>query len=233
MSFENVTKNLYPKSYNRKIRIWLRNRYGYEADGIWDQVQQNYLNYFADLPDFGGKKNGHAAAIYGGLLIFSLYPALPDQPLIADLHSFVQNLFMEPFVKLGKIFDLNRKLDIGLINMVFHHVGTRDRKDHQIWPAGFETENEPYDRKNRITRYRFTKCPNAEFAKRHHMEDVLPVRCNSDHLAMQKLHACLIREGTCVESPYCDYCIVGDRHPIAQAYDLVKKENGLLVSVKK
>jgi len=26
---------------------------------------------------------------------------------------------------------------------------------------------------------------------------------------------------------------VGDRHPIAQAYELVKKENGLLVSVKK
>jgi hypothetical protein len=50
---------------------------------------------------------------------------------------------------------------------------------------------------------------------------------------MQKLHACLIREGTCVVSPCCDYCIVGDRHPIAQAYELVKKENGLLVSVEK
>lgn len=49
---------------------------------------------------------------------------------------------------------------------------------------------------------------------------------------MQKLHACLIRKGTCVESPCCDYCIVGDRNPIAQEYELVKKENGLLVSVK-
>ncbi|MGX8719699.1 MAG: hypothetical protein ACSW79_01285 [Eubacteriales bacterium] len=65
------------------------------------------------------------------------------------------------------------------------------------------------------------------------MENVLPVMCNCDHLAMQKLHACLIREGTCVESPCCDYCIVGERHPLAQEYDLVKKENGLLVSVKK
>lgn len=65
------------------------------------------------------------------------------------------------------------------------------------------------------------------------MEDVLPVMCNCDHLAMQKLHACLIREGTCVESPCCDYCIVGDRNSIAQEYELTKKENGLLVSVKK
>ena len=52
-------------------------------------------------------------------------------------------------------------------------------------------------------------------------------------IAMQKLHASLIREGTCVESPCCDYCIVGDRHPLAQGYELVRKENGLLVSVKK
>ncbi len=62
---------------------------------------------------------------------------------------------------------------------------------------------------------------------------MLPVLCNCDHLAMQKLHACLIREGTCVESPCCDYCIVGDRNPMAQEYELTKKENGLLVSVKK
>ena len=65
------------------------------------------------------------------------------------------------------------------------------------------------------------------------MEDVLPVMCNCDHIAMQKLHASLIREGTCVESPCCDYCIVGDRHPLAQGYELVRKENGPLVSVRK
>ena len=65
------------------------------------------------------------------------------------------------------------------------------------------------------------------------MEDVLPVMCNCDHLAMQKLHAKLIREGTCCTCDRCDYCIVGDRHPLAQAYELVRKENGLLVSVRK
>jgi hypothetical protein len=36
-----------------------------------------------------------------------------------------------------------------------------------------------------------------------------------------------------VESPCCDYCIVGDHNPIAQEYELVRKENGLLVSVEK
>ena len=65
------------------------------------------------------------------------------------------------------------------------------------------------------------------------LEDVLPVMCNCDHLAMQKLHATLIREGTCCTGSLCDYCIVGDRNPIAGRYELVKRDNGLWVSVKK
>ena len=52
-------------------------------------------------------------------------------------------------------------------------------------------------------------------------------------MAMQKLHAALIREGTCCTGACCDYCIVGDRNPMTKAYELVKRENGLLVSVKK
>ena len=90
-----------------------------------------------------------------------------------------------------------------------------------------------YDKKNGVICYSFTQCPNAEFAKRHHMEDVLPVMCDCDHLAMQAIQASLIREGTCVTSDRCDYCIVGDKNPIAAEYVLVKAENGLLLSVKK
>ena len=90
-----------------------------------------------------------------------------------------------------------------------------------------------YDKEKEIIRYSFTQCPNAEFARRHHMEDVLPVLCNCDHLAMKAIHAVLIRKGTCVTSDCCDYCIAGDRDPIAAEYALVKAENGLLLSVRK
>ena len=65
------------------------------------------------------------------------------------------------------------------------------------------------------------------------MEDVLPVMCNCDHMAMQKLHATLIREGTCCTSDRCDYCIVGDQNPIAGQFKLLTRENGLWVSVRK
>ena len=46
-----------------------------------------------DLPDYGGRENGHAYAIYGALLIFALYPSLPDQPQVNELQPFVQSLF--------------------------------------------------------------------------------------------------------------------------------------------
>ena len=86
---------------------------------------------------------------------------------------------------------------------------------------------------NGIIRYSFTQCPNAEFARRHHMEAVLPVLCNCDHLAMQAIHAALIREGTCMTSDCCDYCIVGDKNPIAAEYELKQADNCLWISAKK
>ena len=121
--------------YGEQVRIWLKERYGEtEAKKIWAQTQENYNNYLPDLPDYGGRKNGHAKAIYGGLLIFSLYPALPDQPPISELQDFVQNLFMGSFTRLGKIFDLNRPAHMRLIDMVFRKSGNRDRKDILRYP---------------------------------------------------------------------------------------------------
>ena len=52
--------------YCAPVRKWLMERYGKEANWIWEKTVQNYVNYLRDLPDYGGKKNGHARAIYGG-----------------------------------------------------------------------------------------------------------------------------------------------------------------------
>ena len=52
--------------YGKSVRKWLRDRYGKEADRIWEKTVQNYDGYLPDLPDYGGKKSGHARAIYSG-----------------------------------------------------------------------------------------------------------------------------------------------------------------------
>ena len=166
-------------------------------------------------------------------MIFAWYALVPDKPPIEEIQQDVYDCMMGSFNVLGKIFNLNRKRDNKLAGLIFRKTtDTREEESKQL-PASFRMGGYDYDGENGIIRYSFTQCPNAEFAKRHHMEDVLPVMCNCDHMAMQKLHATLIREGTCCTGACCDYCIVGDQHPMAKEYELVKQENGLLVSVKK
>lgn len=60
-------------TYSRDVRNWLHERYGKEhGENIWADVVDKYNEYLKDLPDYGGKKNGHAYAIYGALLVFAL-----------------------------------------------------------------------------------------------------------------------------------------------------------------
>ena len=218
--------------YCRPVRKWLADRYGKEADRIWEKTVQNYNAYLPDLPDYGGWKNGHARAIYGGLLIFALYPALPDQPPVAELQGFVNRLFMGPFTALGKIFDLNRSFDMRLIDRVFRRSGDRDRKEFKRYPAGFVNVDEPYDREHHAARYHFTQCPNAEFAKSRGLLHVLPLLCNSDFFGIGEIHGRLIRRGTCGNSGRCDYLVVGSKNELAAGYETVTDEGGFLVSRK-
>ena len=220
--------------YGKQVRSWLKDRYGgTEAIKIWEQVQENYQNYLPDLPDYGGSKNGHAKAIYGGLLVFALYSALPDQPPVSELEDFVQHMFMAPFTKLGKVFNLNRPRDMWLIDKVFRKSGNRDRRDAVRYPDGFINVDVPYDKEHRAARYSFTQCPNAEFAKKHGLLHVLPLLCNSDFFGIREIHGQLIRCGTCGNSDVCDYLVVGSDNPIAKEYETVSDERSFLVSRKR
>ena len=217
--------------YCGPVKKWLSERYGEpQARKIWEKVRATYDSWLPELPDYGGRKNGHARAIYGGLLIFALYPALPDSPPIAELQDFVQRLFMGPFTKLGRVFDLNRAGDMRVIDIVFRRSGDRDRRDIKKYPAGFVNSGGPYDRQNRAASYRFTQCPNADFARSHGLMHVLPLLCNSDYFGISEIHGQLIRRGTCGNGDSCDYLVVGDKNPLAERYETVTDEGGFLVS---
>ena len=219
--------------YQKPVRKWLADRYGGDADRIWAATVQNYAAYLRDLPDYGGRKNGHARAIYGGLLVFALYPALPDNPLISELQDFVNQMFMGPFTTLGKIFDLNRSFDMRLTDRIFRRSGNRDRADIRRYPDGFVNVDEPFERVHRAARYHFNQCPNAEFAKSHGLLHVLPLLCNADFFGIEEIHGRLIRCGTCGNSERCDYLVVGETNTLAVEYETVTDGMGFLVSRRK
>lgn len=151
-----------------EIEAWLNARYG-EAEGkkLWEATGRQYGEYLKELPDYGGKKTSHALAIYGSIVIFSLYPLLPDHPPAEELQELVTSLFMSGFVKLGKIFDLNRSFDMWLIDKVFQGVGKRDRKLYAQHPVCFCNVSEPYDKKTcrAIPFYAVPKCGICEKAR--------------------------------------------------------------------
>ena len=223
---------IYTENAKKCVQKLLRRYYDDgTAAALWEKVQLKYAEFLEDEPALGGAKI--TVSIYDPILIFAWYAVVPDKPPIEEIQQDVYECFMGSFDALGKVFNLNRRLDNRLAGRIFKKTSDMREKESQTLPASFRMGSFSYDKENGAVRYSFTQCPNAEFARRHHMEHILPVMCNCDHLAMQKLHATLIREGTCCTAACCDYCIVGDQNPIAAEYQLVKDDNGLLLSVKK
>ena len=230
LPFDRTKHVIYTNNAKKCVQKLLCRYYdGKTAAELWEKVQLQYCAYLKDEPALAGSKI--TVSIYDPILIFAWYAVIPDKPPLEDIQQDVYDCFMGSFDALGKVFNLNRKADNRLAGKIFRKTSDIRKKEIKKFPGSFRMGGYDYDKENGIIRYSFTQCPNAEFAKRHHMEDVLPVMCNCDHMAMQKLHATLIREGTCCTAECCDYCIVGDQNPLAAEYELKVAENGLLVSV--
>ena len=212
-----LTKHKVYSKNARKCVQKLLSRYYDErtAAELWEKTQLQYCDYLKDEPPLAGLKI--TTSIYDPILIFAWYAVIPEKPPLEDVQQDIYKSFFGSFDLMGKVFNLNRKPDNRLAAGIFQKANDIRVEEIKTFPASFRMGFFSYDRENGVVRYSFTQCPNAEFAKRHHMEDVLPVMCNCDHLAMRKLHAALIREGTCCTAACSDYCIAGDQNPIAAA----------------
>lgn len=199
-----------------------------EAEALWEQIQLQYVAYLKDEPALGGLKL--SAGVYDSILVFAYYVTVPKKPALEDIQQDVFSIFMGGFETLGKFFDLNRPFDLKLAGRIFGLAMKTKAKESVKFPASFHVGEFSVDSKEGIIRYSFSQCPNAEFAKRHGLEHVLPLMCNCDHMTMSQLHAGLIRRGTCVTGDACDYCILGDQNPLLKKYRLVSDENGLWLS---
>ncbi len=223
---------VYTKNAKKCVLKLLRRCYDEKtAAGLWERIQLQYAEYLKDEPALRDLKI--TTSIYDPILIFAWYAVADKKPPRQEVQQEICRSFFGSFDRLGKIFDLNRRADNRLADRIFKKTAAIREEEIKRHPASFRMGYYDYDKTNGVVRYSFTQCPNAEFAKRHHLEDALPLMCNCDHLAMGKLHAALIREGTCVTADSCDYCICGDKNPLAREYELVEAENGLLLSVKK
>ncbi len=212
---------------------WLEQRYDRaEATQIWEKTKRQYEQYLTETPLYGGIASESPLAVSTCLLVFALTASAPERLRAEDVQPLTEKIMMGGFVRLGKIFDLNRPQDMRLIHLAFKLVGKKRQKAFESDPTGFCCNLEPFDKIHQATRYDFTQCPHAEFAKRHDLLYILPAMCNCDFFGIEQIHGKLIRRGTCGNGDRCDYCVVGSQNPLAQKFETVRDEDGFLVSVE-
>ena len=68
--------------------------------------------------------------------------------------------------------------------------------------------------------------PEAEFAIKHGLDDIIPALCNVDYASMELIHAKLVRTTTCANGCKCDYTICGDKDPYAKEHPEYRDEQG-------
>ncbi|MCR4855042.1 MAG: L-2-amino-thiazoline-4-carboxylic acid hydrolase, partial [Erysipelotrichaceae bacterium] len=173
-----LTKHkVYSKNVKKCVLKLLHRYYDAEAAAkLWEKIQLQYCEYLKDEPALGGLKI--TTSIYDPILIFAWYAVIPDKPPLEEVQQDIYKSFFGSFDAMGKVFDLNRKLDNKLASKIFQKANDIRVEEIKTFPESFRMGYCTYDKENGVVRYSFTQCPNAEFAKRHHMEDVLPVLCN-------------------------------------------------------
>lgn len=198
---------LYSAECKQEILEKIRLHYPCEkADEVFEAVQLQYSDYLKDYrTDLGGKANFHngVAGTYDCIALFSYYTVCRDKTSFAEIEEMNNNLFLPAFRKLSFV-DCNKGIYRKLLHMSFKIAEKKCKK----W-NDYTMKVQPY-RKGEPIRYEFTTCPVAEFAKEHNLLDVLPALCNGDYVAMELMHAKLVRKSTCGNGSVCDYAIYGD-----------------------
>ena len=103
------------------------------ASDVWEKIHLQYAEFLKDEPALHGVKM--TVIIYDPILNFAWYVNVPDKPPLEDVQQDVYDCFMNDFDVLGKIFDLNRRLDNRLANKAFFARKGSHRKREQGIPC--------------------------------------------------------------------------------------------------
>ena len=225
--------NFVSKHARKTLRAFIEKEYDAGADAVWRKTIKQYEAFANEMPDYGGKKSPHAGQINDALILIAFCQTAPKQYTIEELEPLSFEIFMSAFHILGKVISAKRKWTMDLLGQVFKKSIKKFNAHAKTYPADFHGTILPYDKKLGVVKYSFDRCPIADFVKKNGLGKWLPLMCNCDHTALRKIHAGLIREGTCYTGEHCDFCIVPEDNPIMDLVELVRNEDGLLVSRRK
>lgn len=226
-------KLLCSKRGARILHDYIVQEFGENADQVWGDTVKQYKTYIKNAPDYGGRKSPHANQIFDSILLLSFCHVDPKNHTLEELEPLSFEMFMGAFRSLGKVVNANQSWVMKVLGIAFRKSNDKSNTHAEKYPADFAAVVQPYDEEHKIARYCFTRCPIADFVKANGLDPYMPLMCNCDHTALKMIHATLVREGTCYTGDICDYMVTGDKNPEVQQYEVVRNEDGLLVSRKK
>ena len=211
LQFDRTCHVLYSKSCKKQIREKIALHYPEEEyEPIWERVQGQYVKFLSDWRcDLGGRKNFHngKGGTYDCIALMAYYTVCKEKTSLGEIEEMESVLFLPAFRMLAKFVDCNKPLFKKLMYRSFKNAEKQCGKwhDYEMNVALYEKDKPIY--------YEFTACPVAEFAIKHGLSEVMPALCNADFVAMELIHARLVRKTTCSNGDRCDYTICGDRDP--------------------
>ena len=105
------------------------------TESLWERIQLQCCEFLKEEPALGGVKI--TTSIYDPILIFAWYKVIPDKPALEDVQQDVFKSFIGSFETLGKIFNLNRRLDNQLAGRIYKRTSDIRIKEIGQFPASF------------------------------------------------------------------------------------------------
>lgn len=224
LQFDRTCHVLYSKSCEKEIRTNISLHYPEaEREVVWERVQKQYVDFLADWrTDLGGKKNFHngPGGTYDCIALMAYYTVCKEGTNLDEIEEMEKALFLPRFRLLSKFVDCNKPFFKKLMYKSFQNAEKQCSKwsDYEMYVAPFEKDKPIY--------YEFTACPIAEFAEKHDLPEVMPALCNPDYVAMELIHAKMVRKTTCANGCKCDYTICGDKDPYLKDHPEYRDEAG-------
>ena len=216
---------LYSKACEKEIKSKLALHYNLkDQEEMWNKFQLKYIEFLSDWrTDLGGKKNFHngAGGTYDSIAIMTYYVVCKDVTSLEELQEIECNIILPAFKKLGFV-NCNRPIFKKLMYRAFMSAKKKCDKWHDYKMNVHEFK------KDEPIFYEFTACPVAEFARKHNLVHVMPALCNPDYMAMELIHAKLVRTKNCATDDVCDYRIVGSEDNYLKEHPQYTDEMGFI-----
>ena len=212
-------KRAYAKSsYAKPYENYCRATYPDEAEQIFGNAEEYYLEFMKDMPDLG--ENIMARNMLDWFTILSFYEA-SDHRLDGEALVEIKRRAVDKMAFLGKLVDGNKqKWPYRLFERTYTNY-LRMQREHQArgeWMDSWKVEINP-DHRTEGFSFHLIGCPIALHAREHGYEKLLPYLCKTDHYLAKVMHTRLIRTQTeALGGNCCDYWYVGDKSPALENY---------------